>query len=39
MDIQGIGVMDVGWVHLSEHGIQWRDFVKTVTRNVLTTSS
>jgi hypothetical protein len=39
MDIQGIGVMDVGWVHLSEDGIQWRTFVNTVMMNVLTTSS
>jgi len=31
--------MDVGWVHLSEDGIQWLAFVKTVMRNVLTTSS
>jgi hypothetical protein len=39
MDIQGRGVMDVGWVHLSEDGIQWQAYVKTVMRNVLMTSS
>jgi hypothetical protein len=38
MDIEGIGVMDVGWVHLSEDGIQWPAFVNTAM-NVLTTSS